>query len=196
MKNWKVILATLVIFGTGVLSGSLGTQLLRKPAEPPKPPFGPGGPGPERFDFIRRWGDRLDLTAEQRDKIDRLVRESQERVRALWEPVGPKIQEETRAVRAKIEEILTPEQRAKFAEMSKDRFRRGGPTPGAPPGELPPWRRREGPGRPAEMHGPGGLPSGETPPPGGPPRDSRRGEPPPPDAPSVPPEKAPARPER
>lgn len=163
MKNWKVILATLVIFGAGVLSGALGTQLVRRQPEPPKPAFGPGGPGPERFDFIRRWGDRLDLTAEQRDKIDRLVRESQERVRALWEPVGPKIQEETRSVRTRIEEILTPDQRAKFEEMSRDRFRRGGPPPGVPSGDQPPWRRREGTGRPWEIHAPGGGPPREPP---------------------------------
>lgn len=146
MKNWKLILATLVIFGAGVLSGTLGNQLYLQKKQSPKPGFGPGGPGPERFDFIRRWGDRLDLTTEQRDKIDRLVRESQERVRALWDPVGPKIQEESRAVRAQIEEVLTPEQRTKFAEMSKDRFRRGGPPSGGTPGEPQQWRRREGSG--------------------------------------------------
>lgn len=160
MKNWKVILATLVIFGAGVLSGTLGTRLYQQKNEPPKPAFGPGGPGPDRFDFLRRWGDRLDLTAEQREKIDRLVRESQERVRALWEPVGPKIQEETRSVRARIEEVLTPEQRAKFEAMSKDRFRRGGPPTGEPGGEQPPWRRREGPGRPGEMRRSDGVPPG------------------------------------
>lgn len=185
MKNWKLILATLVIFGAGVLSGTLGNQLYLQKKQAPKSGFGPGGPGPERFDFIRRWSDRLDLTTEQRDKIDRLVRESQERVRTLWDPVGPKIQEEMRAVRTQIEAVLTPEQRTKFAEMSKDRFRRGSPPSTDATGEQPQWHRRDGSGRPGEGQRPEGAPPGT--------RRSRGERPVGP--PTAPPDEAPARPQ-
>lgn len=155
MNRWKAILAVLVIFIAGFSSGAMASRLLQKPAAV-TPPVVPGGPAMpylgERLEFMRRMTSRLGLAPEQNERIEKLVRESQQRVRELWAPVSPKVQEELRALRRQIEAELTPEQNQRFEEMSKERPSRGssdhrrkwdgsgGPksTNGPPPGFRPP----------------------------------------------------------
>jgi Spy/CpxP family protein refolding chaperone len=79
---------------------------------------------------------RLQLTPEQSERIERITREGQERVREISSLVTPEIQAELKAVREEIRETLTPEQRAKFEEMLRTRR----PRPldiERPPGERP-----------------------------------------------------------
>jgi len=59
------------------------------------------------------------LTPEQRQHIEAIVHDSQERMKTLRDEVGQKIGEEFREMRQKIRGELTPEQRKKFAEIMK-----------------------------------------------------------------------------
>ena len=61
----------------------------------------------------------LDLTPEQRERIETIIHDSQERVKSLRDGVGQKTGEEFREMRQKIRDELTPEQRRKFAEIMK-----------------------------------------------------------------------------
>ncbi len=141
VSPWKVILATLVIFIAGLVTGAIGVQRLLKP----------GGPRP-RAEVVHPWmlrdgfraelERRLQLTLEQSERIERITREGQERVREISSLVTPEIQAELKAVREEIRETLTPEQRAKFEEMLRTRRPRPGDI------ERPPGERRPGPGRP------------------------------------------------
>ena len=180
MVPWKVIAAALVIFFAGIVSGNVATRLyqarLSQPASRP-PPGGPPMPWfGQRMDFLKTMGDKLSLTAEQRERIDRLIKESQQRTRDLWEPFAPKLQAEMKQLKDAVDAELTPEQRQKAEELHQQRFSR-------PPGDRPSGRwgdgqnsRRRGP--PPGSEGPGG-PGGPMHPPQGT-DGSSPGDPPPP----------------
>jgi hypothetical protein len=76
------------------------------------------------MEMLRRLESTLNLSPEQRDSIDALVRESQERVRKLWEPIRPRAQDEFRQLREKVRGVLTEEQRLKFEESMRRRMLR------------------------------------------------------------------------
>ncbi len=115
MNTWKPILAALVIFAAGVVTGGL-TVNLRKPAA--KKPVAMPREGQLR-ELSRRMQAELDLTPEQRGRIETIIHDSQDRVKLLREEVGQKTSEEFREMRQKIRDELTPEQRKKFAEIMK-----------------------------------------------------------------------------
>jgi Spy/CpxP family protein refolding chaperone len=61
----------------------------------------------------------LDLTSDQRQKIDQILKSSHERSKQVWDSVAPKFQEEYRAMREAIRAQLTPEQQAKYEAVFK-----------------------------------------------------------------------------
>jgi Spy/CpxP family protein refolding chaperone len=123
VNSWKVILATMVIFGTGVVTGGLLVHY-SEGVQAPRPPRVPGMKGPGqlpnaglvRLDFLRRAGRDLQLTPEQRERLDKIIKESQERTRKV---MSPYLREELQRTRAEFREVLTPEQRPKFDELLK-----------------------------------------------------------------------------
>ncbi len=116
----------MVIFGTGVVTGGLlvrhtelaRTQRAPRPASPTRPVMAPT-PGVVRLEFLRRVQRELDLTPGQRERIDRILKESQERSRKIMEPVNPDLRLEFQRTRDEFKEVLTPEQRQRFEEMLK-----------------------------------------------------------------------------
>jgi len=59
----------------------------------------------------------LELSPEQHDKVERIIRESQQRTKSLWEPIAAKLNDELRKTSDRIRQVLTSEQRQKFDEM-------------------------------------------------------------------------------
>ena len=140
MNTWKVILATLVIFGTGVFTGGLlvhhtsqtharaGRQTAaRTPARPETAvrntnrvynPPGPLMPG-LRKDFLKNLDCELQLTTEQRTNIEKILCDGQECTKRLWDQIAPDMHQEWVRVRARIRAELTPEQRQRFDELMK-----------------------------------------------------------------------------
>lgn len=191
MPPWKPIAAAAVIFVAGVVSGAMGMQLYRSRAAQPPPPrmSGGGPPSPwfsQRMDFMRRMGDRLGLSEQQRERINEILRESQQRSRELWEPLAPKFKEEMERTKKLIDAELTAEQREKAEIIHRER-------PGGPPGDRGPgsgrWRegdgqrgdgqrfRGRGPDRGPDEVGP--PPPGSERPPSSPPPDRPPDGPPP-----------------
>ncbi len=132
MNTWKVILATLVIFVAGLVTGALVVWLSGSIYLPPqqRPANGartnaPGSLGGTRLEFLRRVQRDLDLSAEQHDQIDKVLKESQERTKKLMEPVAPQLRDELQHAREEFRKLLTPEQRARFDELLKHQPRRG-----------------------------------------------------------------------
>ena len=137
MNSWKVILATIVIFGAGVFTGALVVQYTTgiyetrhqrtwsgiRSAES-------GSPGGMRLEFLHRMQRDLDLTAEQRERIDKLLKQSQERTRKLMEPVSPQLRQELQRAKAEFREVLTSAQQLHFDELLKQqqRFRERRPS--------------------------------------------------------------------
>lgn len=116
----------MVIFGAGVVTGGLLVRLTRAPAPviqeaapTPARPAQSGAVGGLRFEFLRRAQRELELTADQRDHLGRILRESQERTRKIMEPVAPQMREELKRTRAEFVQVLNPDQRRRFNELAR-----------------------------------------------------------------------------
>ncbi|MBI3876335.1 MAG: hypothetical protein HY300_10350 [Verrucomicrobia bacterium] len=115
MNPWKFILATVLIYGTGVVTGALVTTLVDRP---PKAVVRPS-PLPtynqiQRAEFLSRLQKQLNLTPEQHERIGQILHDSNQRTKPYWDPVAAKMKEEVRVVTEKIRAELTPEQSVKF----------------------------------------------------------------------------------
>ena len=132
MNNWKVIFATVVIFGAGVITGGLLVNHVQHshPKGQHKPPAEVRAPAtnvavrppeaaklrpPEILSkqFLQRLGDDLHLAPEQHEAIQKIINEGQNLMRKV-------IQDS----RLEIREVLTPEQRKSFDELMKRPFRK------------------------------------------------------------------------
>ena len=148
MNPWKIVLATLVIFGTGVVTGGLlvsySDRALHSTA--PKPvavnntrpgpvgaPPNPTGrenrvppplPAPLRKDFLDRLERELDLTAGQRERIEKIITDGQERTRQVWQTIEPQMRGELTTTRERIRGELNPDQLQKFEEIMRHPQRR------------------------------------------------------------------------
>ncbi len=150
MDQWKAILATLMIFGSGVGTGHLLTR--QNAPETPAPPqngtsrFQPQSNGketrPARPVFFRSSGylDRhLDLSEEQKNQILELTKQSHQRIFEFGEPFREQLREEHRDLQKQIRGTLTPEQTRVFDNLPHFRFNK---EPGRPKGRPP---HRSGP---------------------------------------------------
>ena len=143
MSPWKVILATIVIFAAGVITGGVLVNRIQRPERPGAPPQF-ARPRPEmvptpwfaRREFLDRMDRHLNLSREQYERIARILEDSQQRTRRIVSRVNPEIQDELRHVRHEIRTELTPEQAKKFDEL-EHLLRR----PGRPPNETTDMRR-------------------------------------------------------
>jgi|SRR5581483_3509940 len=164
MNTWKVILATLIIFGAGVITGGLLVSYSDRvnsdhAARPPRPqpriaanPSGPQAPGPNaaaprenrqppllpaplRKEFVDRLERELKLTAAQRERIEKIITEAQDRTRTAWQPI---VRRELVESSAQIRAELTPEQQSRFEElMRRNRDQRRPPPRERPFTNLP-----------------------------------------------------------
>ena len=130
MNTWKVIFATMLIFGTGVVTGGLLVRNSER-IQTPRPQKGPGtlrppvpiSPSGVKLEFLRRMERDLNLSADQRDRIDKILSQSQERTRTLMEPVAPQLREELQKTKESFRAVLTPQQREIFDAMLKQQQR-------------------------------------------------------------------------
>jgi cell division protein FtsN len=160
VNYWKVILATVVIFGAGVLTGGLLVNFVDHPHSKNlhRPQANLDSHPPENHDhpqtrptevpmpriaanmgkqFVQELNDKLQLTPEQRGKIEKIIAEGQEQNRQLWTNVAPKMRAVMQEVNQQIRAELTGEQLAQFEELLKHPRRPLGGT-NAPPANLPP----------------------------------------------------------
>jgi Spy/CpxP family protein refolding chaperone len=141
VNYWKVILATIVIFGAGVFTGGLLVQnadrshprFSRRPQTAPDahPPPGKNDQTrpqdlshprqPEMFSrqFVQQLDDALQLTTDQRDKITKIITDGQERNRQIWTNFIPQMHKVTQEVQQQIHTALTPDQWKQFENLMK-----------------------------------------------------------------------------
>jgi hypothetical protein len=124
VSPWKVILATMVIFCCGVVTGALviKTAFPTRPDARPGLSFAPGRvPGftaqIQNTNFLRRMQTQLALTPDQASQIAKIMVSSQDRTKALWSSIEPDVQRELSLVRAEIVNVLNPDQQKKFTDM-------------------------------------------------------------------------------
>ncbi len=145
----------MVIFGTGVVTGGLlvrhvergwdrrpqhgGTVVRPAPLTPA---------GIMRIDFLRRMERELDLTPAQREPIEVILKQSQERMKKIMESVEPRRREEFKRTLDEFRTVLTPEQQKRLDALLKQQQqrareqRKAAPQrerspQGSPPGNAP-----------------------------------------------------------
>ena len=143
MKRWLALLALAGLFALGVVSGGLGAHLYYARALD-RPP----GPPPFLAPFMGPRLERaLDLSPEQSEQIRAILEQGRREAGSLRRDLVPRLEELMERNRARIREILTPEQRRRFEELQRShrgrsqRFfggRGGRPGHRRPPAEPPP----------------------------------------------------------
>lgn len=133
MNSWKVILATVVIFVAGIVTGALVIRNLQSPtARPdsvPKAPATARAPVfhdnrpviPQVFlmraNFVQKLDHELKLNEVQRAHVERIVREGQERIRQICQDMQPQIHATLVETRDRIAAELTPDQQTVYEEL-------------------------------------------------------------------------------
>jgi hypothetical protein len=114
-----VVLATVVIFATGLITGGLLVKQRTPPAND-RPII------VNRFEGIRRAVDdpRLNLDPQQRRRIETIIRDKQELIADYFRILDPDLQNIFRKTLEEIRQQLRPEQRQRFDEIGRQRMPR------------------------------------------------------------------------
>jgi hypothetical protein len=148
VNSWKIILATVVIFGAGVMTGGLlvskvdhfhprnprraempsasGNSTSQTNAQGQQTSKPPRLPEMLSRQFLQRLDEKLHLAPDQHEAIQKIITDSQNLMHKTMQDA-----------RLEIREQLTPEQRSEFDEMVKRPPRRGPNSTNAPPANLP-----------------------------------------------------------
>ena len=131
MNTWRVIFATIVLFGTGVVTGALvvhrSERVQAAPTHHNPAPLHSGpisSAGNLRLEFLRRAERELVLAPGQRERIDKIMKESQERTRTILEPVSADLHAELQRTKDEFMDVLTPPQRQHFDELVRKQQQR------------------------------------------------------------------------
>ena len=150
MNTWKAILAVLVIFGAGFVTGHVATRMSEAAKPVPTPAAANAlhtgtrsGQPPLSLEQLRkvelmgRVQKDLDLTPEQHARIEKIIEDSQGRIRDLWDQVAPDIHDEYDDVQKKVCQELTPDQKKTFdGLMKKQQHNKKPAATNAPPQAL------------------------------------------------------------
>jgi Spy/CpxP family protein refolding chaperone len=89
-------------------------------------------------EFVQKLDDALKLTPEQRDAIEKIIADGQEKNHEIWTNITPQIRKVMQDARQQIREQLTPDQRKKFEELLKQfRLQHRPPSTNSPPTIAP-----------------------------------------------------------
>ena len=111
-NRWQVRIATVIIFVLGFTAGILAVNVYRRWDR---------GPG-NRIDEL---AERLQLTADQKSKVQEILGDTREQLRAARQEMEPRMSEIRRQADGRLQTVLTPEQWQKFQRMREERQRRG-----------------------------------------------------------------------
>jgi Spy/CpxP family protein refolding chaperone len=96
------------------------------PAEPHEPPARTNNPAnlsrpPEILDekFVQQLDDKLQLTADQRAAIQKIIADGQERNHSIWTNSSAQMRAVIQDVRHRVREVLTADQQKQFEELMK-----------------------------------------------------------------------------
>ena len=111
-NRWQVRIAALIIFVLGFTAGILALNVYRRVR-----PF-----GGNRMDEL---SERLNLTADQKTRVQEIFSDTREQIRATRREMEPKMDEIRRQADGRLQTVLTPEQWQQFQRMRDQRERRG-----------------------------------------------------------------------
>jgi Spy/CpxP family protein refolding chaperone len=120
-NRWQVRIAATIIFVLGFTAGILALNVYRSWSRSPG----------NRMDEL---SERLQLTAEQKTKVQEIFGDTREQLRAVRRETEPRMNEIRRQADGRLQTVLTPEQWEKFQRIREERQRRGR---GGPRGDRP-----------------------------------------------------------
>ena len=113
-NRWQVRVAAVIIFVLGFTAGILALNVYRHVR-------GGGAPG-NRMDEL---ANRLNLTADQKTKVQEIFSDTREQLRAVRQETEPKMADIRRQADGRLQTVLTPEQWQQFQKLRDERGRRG-----------------------------------------------------------------------
>jgi Spy/CpxP family protein refolding chaperone len=122
MDKLKVAIIILLVFAVGALAGSLGNQLYFKHRFER---FAKGGPPPLMHILMRKIVQDLDLTGAQKTDIEKIVRQSEEKILSFREKYRPEFEKIMDDTITQIKEKLTDEQKKKLDKLHEELKMRG-----------------------------------------------------------------------
>ena len=119
-NRWQVRIAATIIFVLGFAAGILALNVYRG--------FAHDGERRDRFELM---AERLQLTTDQKSKVQEIFADTREQLRAVRRESEPRMNEIRSQADGRLQTVLTPEQWQKFQsirdEMRPRRGGRGGP---------------------------------------------------------------------
>ena len=118
-NRWQVRIAAMLIFVLGFAAGILALNVYRG--------FAHGG---DRRDRFEQMAEKLQLTADQKTKVQEIFADTREQLRGVRRESEPKVNEIRRQADGRLQTVLTPEQWQQFQstrEEMRQRRGRGGP---------------------------------------------------------------------
>ena len=112
-NRWQVRVAAVIIFVLGFTAGILALNVYRGVVR--------GGAG-NRFDAL---SERLNLTADQKTKVQEIFSDTREQLRAVRQETEPRMAEIRRQADGRLQTVLTPDQWQQFQKLRDERPRRG-----------------------------------------------------------------------
>jgi TRAP-type C4-dicarboxylate transport system, periplasmic component len=119
-NKWQVRIAAAIIFVLGFTAGILALNVYRGLAR-----YGGGN----RFEDLSQ---RLNLTPDQKTKVQEIFGDTREQLRALRRETEPKMDEIRRQADGRLQTVLTPEQWEQFQKIRDERQWRGRGGPRGP----------------------------------------------------------------
>ena len=116
LGKWKLGLYVVAVFLAGGGSGALiAWQVCRRSPVPPLPPAEIGARLRAQFQ------SRLDLTPDQAQKIDSMIDQAMRRVEVIRRETASLVLANVSNLDEQVLTVLTPEQKAKFEELERER---------------------------------------------------------------------------
>jgi Spy/CpxP family protein refolding chaperone len=116
-NKWQVRIVAVIIFVLGFAAGMLALNAYRSWAH---------GAGPGREDRFEQMSTRLQLNAEQKTKVQQVLGDTREQLRALRKESEPRVNEIRQQTDQRLQQILTPDQWQRFQQIRDEmRARRG-----------------------------------------------------------------------
>ena len=116
-NRWQVRIAATIIFLLGFVAGALALNVYRGWAR---------RPAAGREARFEQMSERLQLNAEQKTKVQQILGDTREQLRALRKGSEPRVNEIRQQTDQKLQQILTPDQWQRFQQMRDEmRARRG-----------------------------------------------------------------------
>ena|SRR3981189_1048210 len=116
-NKWQIRGAAAIIFVLGFTAGILALNVYRGWVR---------GNGPGREDRFEQLSNRLQLNADQKTKVQQILGDTREQLRALRKESEPRVTEIRQKTDERLQQVLTPDQWQRFQQMRNEmRGKRG-----------------------------------------------------------------------